>query len=118
MTGPVSEPDGSRPRMEAYDARRRKRADRLLHWSLDMPPDEEDVDGIRVNRGIGWRELAVVGATVLGGVWLFSGDEPTPAPVQVVQPAQPASQVDSEYEVRFYDADGNQIDVPRRSETQ
>ena len=95
--------------MQAYDQERRKRATRLFHWSLDMPPGEDDVD-VRVNKGLGWRELAVLAGTALGGLWLFSDKLPTPTPAPV-QPIQ--GPVDSEYEVRFYDADGKPIEVPR-----
>lgn len=100
-----------------YDKSRRKRADRLFHWSLDMPPGEDDVD-VRVNKGMGWKELAVIAGSILGGAWMLSGPAAiTQLPIPSIQ--SPATQqpgpVDSEYEVRFYDKDGNPIDVPHIS---
>ena len=61
--------------------------------------------------GMGWKELAVIGATMIGGgalVATFLGDKAPP-------PAA-TSPADSEYEVRFFDADGNPIAVPHISE--
>jgi hypothetical protein len=111
MTESVSEPNDRHKFVRDYDRSRQKRADRLFHWSLDMPPDADDVD-VRVKRGLGWQELAVIGATALGVGWLFTGRDESliPAPVPIVQP------IDSEYEVRFFDAEGNLIDVPHVSQ--
>lgn len=75
--------------MRQYDQRRQKRADRLFHWSLDMPPGEDDVD-VRVNKnsGLGWKELVVIAGAGLGGYALLTnGTRPTtPVPL----PAEPA----------------------------
>jgi len=103
-----SEKDERHRYMREYDRERRSRARRLFHWSLDMPPEPDDMD-VHVNKsGFGWKELAVIGATVLGGsaMWM-QGRDASPSPAAVAP-------VDSEYEVRFYDADGNVIQVPRR----
>lgn len=81
---------------------------KATHKALDIPMEEAvNVDNSRV--GLGWKELAVIAATGLGGLWLY--DQRTteaPAPTQVAP-------VDSEYDVMFYDADGNKIDVPHIS---
>jgi hypothetical protein len=102
--------------MRRYDERRQKRADRLFHWSLDMPPGEDDVD-VRVNKqsGLSWKELVVIAGAGLGGFALLTRDDSAPAPTPVVQPAS-GGPVDSDYDVRFYDKDGNLIDVPHISE--
>lgn len=104
--------------MRQYDQRRQKRADRLFHWSLDMPPGEDDVD-VRVNKtsGLGWKELVVIAAASLGGFYLLTRDDsdPAPPPAPVVQ-QQTGGPVDSDYEVRFYDKDGNLIEVPHISQ--
>ena len=79
------------------------------HKALDIPDDDMDLN---VRNGMGWKELAVVGAMVLGAAWgakYFAVPE-SPAPPAVTVPATPP--VDSEYEVRFYDAEGNVIPVP------
>lgn len=94
--------------------------DRTMRWhdelsrrftkrSLDIPDDE--MNNVGNKTGMGWKELAVIGALILGGGALsahFLGDKA--APPAVVAP------VDSEYEVRFFDADGNPIKVPHVSE--
>lgn len=67
-------------------------------------------DDMTINAGSSMPSVLL--ALIAGGaaVWCFS-NKVTPAP----QPAPPAaaSPVDSEYEVLFYDKDGNQIQVPR-----
>jgi hypothetical protein len=79
--------------------------------SLGIPPDR---GGISVHNGFGWRELLVIGLLLLGGV----GGTAYMAQSQISKPDTPsaASPVDSEYEVRFYDANGNPIDVPHVTE--
>ena len=71
---------------------------RATHKALDVP--DEDVN---IRTGIGWKELAVIAAMVLGagGVAAYFQQSPPVAPV--------SSPVDSEYEVRFFDADGKPI---------
>jgi len=84
---------------------------KLAHKSLDIA-DDMDVNVQNTKSGIGWRELAVAAVTGLAafGMWQYS-QQPTPP----ADPVEHASPVDSEYEVRFYDADGNPIDVPHIS---
>ena len=62
--------------MKEYDKRRQKRADRLFHWSLDMPPEEDDVD-VRVKNGVTWKEMAVVAGSLFGahGIEKNGGEE-------------------------------------------
>jgi len=76
--------------MRAHDARRQKRADRLFHWSLDMPPAEDEVD-VHVNKSaVTWRELAVIAAAILGGLLIWSSRNNTqPPPPAASQPAEP-----------------------------
>ena len=94
---------------------RNRLASKLAHKSLDIDEDEGvNVDNSRI--GIGWKELAVLGLMGLGGAWVYSNSNSNSN--NTTQPAAPAQQVgpiDSEYEVRFYDADGNPIDVPHIS---
>ncbi len=77
------------------------------HKALDIPTDDMDLN---VKNGLGWKELAVVGAMVLGAIGVTNyftvPQQGPPTPPAAVSP------VDSEYEVRFYDADGNVIPVP------
>jgi len=85
---------------------------KLAHKSLDIA-DTEDVNVDNSRIGMGWKELAVLGALGLGGFHLYGKQtSPTPPPT----PAQQASPIDSEYEVRFFDAAGNPIDVPNISQ--
>ena len=85
---------------------------KLAHKSLDIADDDMDVNVQNTKSGIGWRELAVAAVAGLTGfgMWQYS-QQPTPP----ADPVEHASPVDSEYEVRFYDADGNPIDVPHIS---
>lgn len=83
---------------------------KLSFKSLDIADDDVDVNVDKSQTGIGWRELAVIGAIGLGGLH-FWGQQPTSPPVS---PA--ASPADSNYVVRFYDKDGNPIDVPNISQ--
>ena len=110
----MAEPDSTErtKHMRKYDLRRQKRADRLFHWSLDMPPGEDDVN-VQANRqiGMGWKELLVIGGLGLGGLTLFADREPP----QSTPPPPAASPADSEYEVRFFDRDGNPITIPHLS---
>lgn len=85
------------------------------HKALGIP-EGEDLQVTNANQsqnGLGWKELAVIGATALGGGALYNNwnwglgrDNPPAA----------TSPVDSEYEVRFYDANGNLIEIPNISE--
>lgn len=88
---------------------------KATHKALDIPDDMGDIEANKViNSGMGWKELAVLGGLGLGGLYVVNdkGEQvPLTPPPAVVQPAQPIP--DSEYEVRFFDKDGNQIMVPR-----
>lgn len=91
---------------------RDKLARKLAHKSLDIG-DEDEMNVANVRTGIGWKELAVLAATGLGGLWLYNEgqgkSDPSPPP------AAAASPVDSEYEVRFFDAKGNPIYLPQHN---
>ena len=78
---PVHDPQ----HMREYDKRRQKRADRLFHWSLDMPPEDDDVD-VRVKNGMTWREMAVIAGGLIGGAYVLNmNNRPISAPTQPVQ---------------------------------
>ena len=62
--------------------------------------------------GMGWRELAVVGAIVVGS--LFAMHQASPDATTQPTPAPQVSVPDTEYEVRFFDADGNRIPIEHR----
>lgn len=87
---------------------------RVVHKGLDMAmEDDVEVHAPRTTvNGVGWKELAVAGLLALGGYGLWLRGQPSPAP------APPAFEgpLDSEYEVRFFDADGNPINVPHISQ--
>jgi hypothetical protein len=87
-----------------------------VHKALDIAP-EDDVHISHKNSGLGWRELAIIVAGMVAGTaatgWFFSRQT---VPAQnPVAPAQHTAPVDSEYDVRFYDKDGQPIDVPHIS---
>jgi hypothetical protein len=87
---------------------------KLAYKSLDIA-EENDMQISNTN-GMGWKEMAVIAGALLGGAWLYT-NQPTDAPVAplpaVVAPIAP---VGSDYELRFYDAAGNLIDLPHISE--
>lgn len=110
--------DNSLPDKEYLYGRYQRTADwrdrlhrKLAHKSLDIGDDDEMqvTNANQSSVGMGWKELAVVAAATLGGIalWQNSTTPQVPTPNPISQPA------DSEYEVRFYDADGNLIDIPR-----
>lgn len=84
---------------------------RLAHKSLDMQLDDDmHVDNSRAQFGITWKELAVVALSVIGGFYVYGEfSKPDSQPQQQPQ----SGPIDSEYEVRFFDAAGNQIDIPQ-----
>ena len=91
---------------------------KLAHKSLDIADaDDMDIEVDRSNRsisGIGWKELAVLAAAGLGGFALWSHEKtPAATPPPAVQQQSPA---DTEYDVRFYDKNGDLIDIPHISQ--
>jgi hypothetical protein len=91
-----------------YDRERRKRAKRLFHWSLGMPPDEDDVN-VQANRsyGITWKEVAAAGALALAGYGIFRQPSTPPPPPQppAVQEVEPLKGT-----IRFWTEDGTEIE--------
>ena len=85
---------------------------KIVATSLDLPWNEDEMD-VRVNKGIGaGGAIGIALAAGLPGlvaVGLMSGvlDKFTKPPAAV-------SPADSEYDVRFYDADGKLINIPQR----
>jgi hypothetical protein len=84
---------------------------KAAHKALDIPMDE-DLHVNNSRNGWGWRELLVLGGLALAGWMLYQQQTSTPQP-GTPPPQAPA---DSEYEVRFYDAAGNLIDIPNVAE--
>ncbi len=80
-----------------------------VHKALDIAP-EDDVHISQKTSGLGWKELAIIVAGMVAGTaatgWLlYKQSEPT----------KHESPVDTEYDVRFYDAEGKLIEVPHIS---
>jgi hypothetical protein len=113
MSGDLPDKDFLYGKYQAKRDWRNRLASKLAHKSLDIDEDEDvNVDNSRI--GIGWKELAVIGLMGLGGAWIYNNtNNNTTPPAATVQPGN--GPIDSEYEVRFYDADGNPIDVPHIS---
>lgn len=78
-----------------------------VHKALDIAP-EDDVRISQETSGLGWRELAVIVAGMVIGTaatnWLLLRP--------YAPPTSRSAPIDSEYDVRFYDKDGNLIEVP------
>jgi len=93
-------------RFEAGEAWKRQLHRKGAYKALDIADD--DMGDIHANRiGMTWKELAAVAALVGGSIagtsLLMRGDPP--------QSTLPSGPSDSEYEVRFYDARGEPIEV-------
>lgn len=78
---------------------------RLAHKALDIP-EADDMQNVGNRSGMTWRELAVIGVMVLGAGWIAANH---------MSATQQTAPEDSEYEVRFFDAEGNPVDVPHVS---
>ena len=82
---------------------------KTAHKALDIPQDDMNISPTTVTTtGIGWKELLVMAARGLGGYGISQMNNITTVAPQTASPA------DSEYQVLFYDKDGNQIEVPRK----
>lgn len=80
---------------------------KAAHKALGLPEDM-NISADNRRSGLGWKEMAVLAAAGLGGWHMYNQSQQPPIPQQAIQQGP----VDTEYEVRFYDADGNLIDVP------
>jgi len=93
---------------------------KLAHKALDIyDEDEMNVDNSRRVQGLGWRELLVLLLAGGGFYWLWlnqTHQTHQPSPMPSAPAAAAAAPVDSEYEVRFYDAEGNPISIPHISQ--
>lgn len=95
------------------------------HKALDIPPSDEMgpittvTDNRRTSPAIDWKAIAALGGSIIGTLLVLDHQrDRNETSVNVQQPAAVADYVrpdDSAYEVRFYDADGNLIDVPHIS---
>lgn len=88
-------------------------AAKLAHKAVDIPEDEDVNLNVQNSHGIGWKGLAVIAGALLGGAWLAKDAFKPPT-----LPPAATSPVDSEYEVRFYDAQGQLIEIPRLPKTE
>ena len=84
---------------------------KATHKALGIPDDD-----MNITTGMGWKELAIVGALIVGGIWggtkLIEQSPPQMPPVQQPPLLQP-SPTDAAYNVIFYDAAGNQLQLDR-----
>ncbi len=90
--------------IEWQDALHKKAA----HKALDIPEAEPVINSTNTT-GVGWKELAVMGALIAGLVGVTQLNNTATPPTPVTQAAPP----DAGYDIVFYDADGNQIQVDR-----
>jgi hypothetical protein len=118
---PVNQDAAFFPEWLANSQWRDRLSRKATHKALDIP----DGDDMNITTGMSGKAVAAiaaacglgpVGAIVAMGL-LNAADSPDPAtPVVQPPPAVVAPDpADSEYDVRFYDADGNLIDVPHIS---
>ena len=88
---------------------------RAAHKALDIP-EEDPVITTNTRTGLDWKGIAViiagmVAAGSIGGVVMNQQSANTQAPAPAA--AAPATLNDADYEIRFYDAAGNPIQVDR-----
>jgi hypothetical protein len=102
---------------------RDKLAKRAAHKSMDIPDDEMQINTDNSRRGIGALGAigiaaaaglpGAIGAGLLGlGMLQGTGDRGQGAGAAAAPPAAVAPIADREYDVRFFDKDGNLIDIP------
>ena len=87
-------------------------AAKLAHKAVDIPEDEDVNLNVQNSHGTGWKELVAIAGLLFCGGWLAKNAFKPPAVPPAVPPAA-TSPADSEYEVRFYDAQGQLIEIPR-----
>lgn len=100
------------------EQRRRNWQDQLhkksTYKALDMAADEMGDVNTTVNKGMGVKELGIIGAIILGAL-AFMRPDLLPSTGNNQQQQQAAGPADSEYDVRFYNRNGELIDVPQRT---
>lgn len=84
-------------------------AKKATYKALDIPL--EDGIGISVTSGLGWKEIAAGGAILIGSMFALRPSEPAVP----TAPAPSVSVPDTEYEVRFFDEDGNRLPIEHRT---
>jgi len=94
---------------------------KAAHKALDIPEDE-GMQNVGNKSGMGWKELAILGAIGLGaaGIYKYTPSITQQQQQTTIEQAKPAADVEvkpvsSEFDVFFYDKDGNLIDVPHVS---
>ena len=85
---------------EDWKARLHRRA---AHKALDIGDDDMNISPKTTINGLGWKEMLVM--ALVGLAFYFGSQSPVAT--------QQQSPIDSEYEVRFYDKDGNPIEIPQ-----
>lgn len=89
--------------------RRQRWHDKAIHKALNLPMEDDDMQfnqssGLTVGHLLG---IAVIAGVLFVGASLWKPSEPAP-------PMSAPGVTDTEYDVRFYDREGNLIDVPQR----
>ena len=85
-----------------------------LHKALDIP-EENDMQNVGNRYGMGWKEMAVVGLMVLGGYGLATYVPDLLSKESTETTTTTTNVVDAQFTVKFFDKDGNPIDVPHIS---
>lgn len=88
---------------------------KLAHKAVDIA-DDDPMNNVGNKSGMGWKELAVIGAIVMGGLFVLRPSEQATPPVPATAPTPAVSVPDTEYEVRFFDEDGNRIPIEHRTQ--
>lgn len=101
-----------------YNSVKRKDAiyNRAVQKALDLPEDMGDINApktVTTKTGMGWQEIAALGALTLGGLYLYNqqGQQPAAPPPAAAGDTVPLE--DREYQIIFRDQAGNIVEVPR-----
>ena len=98
-------------RYQKHEDSRNRLGIKTAHKALDIPEDDMNID---VRNGFGWKELLVGGGLAAAVVAVMSYLQKPDTP-QKLPPPPPAaaSPTDAAYDVRFYDAQGNEVRLDR-----
>lgn len=100
-------------RYQRQEDRRDRLGMKAAYKALDIPEDDMQINANKI--GIGTAGMAAVAlaaglpSALLAGLLLLKQSETAPPPVAPPEVTVP----DTEYDVLFYDKDGNLIEVPR-----
>ena len=90
---------------------------KLAHKSLNIPEEMAvNADNRQYTQGMTWKDILALGLLVLGVYWLYRNTGIDESITQSTTTEVRETTQNKDYEIRFYDRDGNLINVPHISE--